>query len=437
MKKKIISLLLAVSTVFSAGVASAYWGEGVDIDPLSTDLFNIISEIKDIPEEEIANQGEIIEEAYFTEDGVLYKNLLFANGTQCKNIYVADVSEFSYMTSPTAGFPAYMENAPSNIHVGCITEQTDDKTLTEKYYIVGTEGNEYVKELICIVEHITDGSDYKINIYDATEENGEIAKTLLTETPLTQQEFYENYYGNEAEYNDGLIFKYDSSEGMSGLVDVNGDVVFSSYATSYYTMDYNLGYVNESENNGGSLDWGNPDLDGDAIERQRRYYTTITDVVNGNKYEFDNTFILGFDDNGYGQMFRKDEQGNEIAYLIKLNKYIIVTVTLDGQKIAFDQLPVIKEGRTLVPLRAIFESLEAEVSWDENTRTVTAIKGETEIKLTIDNNIAYKNGEEIKLEVPAQISGGRTLVPVRFVADCFGVGVDWDQDTKRVILTTN
>jgi len=96
---------------------------------------------------------------------------------------------------------------------------------------------------------------------------------------------------------------------------------------------------------------------------------------------------------------------------------------------------VIEEGRTLVPLRAIFEKLGAEVSWNGDTRTVKAVKGDIQVELTVDDVKAKKNGEIVELDVPAKIVGGRTLVPVRFVSDCFDVHVDWDETMKQVVLT--
>ena len=109
---------------------------------------------------------------------------------------------------------------------------------------------------------------------------------------------------------------------------------------------------------------------------------------------------------------------------------------MTAKKIEFDQIPVIEEGRTLVPLRAIFEAIGAEVDWDDNTKTVTVKKDGTEISLTIDDKTAVKNGEKVELDVPAKIVNGRTLVPVRFIADCFGVDVDWDGVMQKVSLTT-
>ncbi|NLD47340.1 MAG: copper amine oxidase N-terminal domain-containing protein [Clostridiaceae bacterium] len=112
-----------------------------------------------------------------------------------------------------------------------------------------------------------------------------------------------------------------------------------------------------------------------------------------------------------------------------------IKVLLNGKQIQFDQPPIIQEGRTLVPLRAIFEAMEATVLWDDATKTVTSIKLETTIVLKIGDNILKKNSDEIELDVPAQIVNGRTLVPARAVAESFGADVGWDGATKTVIIT--
>jgi len=111
-----------------------------------------------------------------------------------------------------------------------------------------------------------------------------------------------------------------------------------------------------------------------------------------------------------------------------------VTVTLNGTKLEFDQNPVIVDGRTLVPLRKIFEALGASVNWNDSTRTVTSSLGGTTISLTIGSDTMKKNSTSVKLDVPAQIIGDRTMVPVRAVAEAFGVNVGWDDNTKTVII---
>jgi len=116
-----------------------------------------------------------------------------------------------------------------------------------------------------------------------------------------------------------------------------------------------------------------------------------------------------------------------------------VTVTLDGEVVdveSYGSPATIIEGRTLVPLRAIFEALGASVEWDQVTRTVTSEKGSDKISLTVGADTFYKNDEPIELDVPAQIINDRTMVPARAIAEAYGVGVEWDPTTRTVILTS-
>lgn len=107
-------------------------------------------------------------------------------------------------------------------------------------------------------------------------------------------------------------------------------------------------------------------------------------------------------------------------------------VFLDGNQLLFDVPPVIENDRTLVPMRAIFEALGAEILWDENTKTVTAVKGDVKISLTVGSKTAYKNGEPFVLDVPAKIVDGRTMVPLRFISESLGAGVYWEGSTQTV-----
>ena len=114
-----------------------------------------------------------------------------------------------------------------------------------------------------------------------------------------------------------------------------------------------------------------------------------------------------------------------------------VIVKVDGVKLVIeDQKPIIENDRTLVPLRAIFEALEAEVSWDDETRTVTAKKGETNMELKIGDTTYKVNGEEKTLDVPAQIKNDRTIVPLRVVAESLGCSAQWDGEKYEVNVDT-
>jgi hypothetical protein len=111
-------------------------------------------------------------------------------------------------------------------------------------------------------------------------------------------------------------------------------------------------------------------------------------------------------------------------------------VILDGQQLSFDVAPVIDNGRTLVPLRAIFESLGANVEWDSVTSTVTATRSNTNIRLQIGNTTAYKNGMVVILDVPGKLIQNRTMVPLRFVGEALGCNITWNASSYAVEITS-
>lgn len=112
-----------------------------------------------------------------------------------------------------------------------------------------------------------------------------------------------------------------------------------------------------------------------------------------------------------------------------------VTVNVSGNELNFDTDPQIINSRVMVPMRVIFETLGAEVSWDASTKTVTGSYGETVIKLPIGSNTATIGEDKINLDSPACIVKGRTLVPVRFVAEAMGSTVNWDSSSKTVSIS--
>lgn len=143
-----------------------------------------------------------------------------------------------------------------------------------------------------------------------------------------------------------------------------------------------------------------------------------------------------------------------------------ITVSIDGEIIDFDVEPQIINGRTMVPMRTIFETLGATVLWDEETETITSNRvyedsgfiTEKEIVLQIDNptmhvkrtsHPIYENEEfqfapkeywfedDVTLDTPAFIVDGRTLVPLRAISETFNLYVSWDDDTNTVIILTS
>lgn len=111
-----------------------------------------------------------------------------------------------------------------------------------------------------------------------------------------------------------------------------------------------------------------------------------------------------------------------------------VSVILNGEKLSFDQPPVIVDGRTLVPIRTVVEAMGGTVAWDDTTKTATLTYGRHIITLTVNSTTAYLDGQANTLDVAPQIIGDRTLMPIRFIAERFGFTADWDNNSRSVII---
>lgn len=114
-----------------------------------------------------------------------------------------------------------------------------------------------------------------------------------------------------------------------------------------------------------------------------------------------------------------------------------VSVIVDNERVEFDQPPVIEEGRTLVPLRAVFEKAGAAVDWNQETLTATIQRGDYTVQVTLDQQVLYKNGEEIALDVPAKMINDRTLIPVRAIGEAMDFAVAWDGFHSQVVVSTS
>lgn len=113
-----------------------------------------------------------------------------------------------------------------------------------------------------------------------------------------------------------------------------------------------------------------------------------------------------------------------------------VQVTLDGVEIPLDVPGEIRDGRTLVPFRPIFEALGASVQFDPVSQTVTAQRGQDTLLLTVGSRVVEWRRSIIQVDVAPVIVDGRTLVPLRFVAQALGLHVRWDAATSTVHLET-
>ncbi len=125
--------------------------------------------------------------------------------------------------------------------------------------------------------------------------------------------------------------------------------------------------------------------------------------------------------------------GNSAEFVIGLNQYFVNDQT---PGIQMDAAPYIdaSSGRTLVPVRYLADALGATTNWDASTQTVTVTTAVYNISMVIGSTTLTVNGQAQTMDVAPVINDGRTYLPARYVAETLGYNVDWDAKNKIVVI---
>lgn len=117
-----------------------------------------------------------------------------------------------------------------------------------------------------------------------------------------------------------------------------------------------------------------------------------------------------------------------------------ISINVNGARLEMDQPPIIENGRTLVPLRAVAEALGCNVEWDNTAKTASFVQGDVTAVITVgENYILAGDGvynEEFPIDTPAVIKNSRTMIPLRALSECFGYDVKWDSETMTVDISS-
>lgn len=181
------------------------------------------------------------------------------------------------------------------------------------------------------------------------------------------------------------------------------------------------------------LDFGNSPMNGysDYINENSNawYITDFYEYINEKKVSYDgflHTLSRGAAD-GEGMIRNSPADGAE---------YIAVDISVfaNGEKLDLNTLPVMENDRVLVPVRNIAESLGAQVEWNEALQQITITRGSDRIVMQIGARTMQINDRTVALDVASILKYGRTLVPVRAVAEMFGAAVGWNEAVKEVTI---
>lgn len=112
-----------------------------------------------------------------------------------------------------------------------------------------------------------------------------------------------------------------------------------------------------------------------------------------------------------------------------------ISIYLNSEKVNLDFPPLIREGRTLVPVRGLFEKMGAAVDWDGTNKQVIINNNEKAIVLTLNECTALVDNEEVKLDVPVKLFWARAYIPLRFIAENMSYDVRWSEKTRTVFIS--
>lgn len=255
---------------------------------------------------------------------------------------------------------------------------------------------------------------------------------------------YENFKGTAphqaSEIKAVIDFTYKVDPEMAVSYHSSGNVIFWNFLQqgSQYERDlyharklsqmtgYRLSGNHSSYSGGGYTDWFTDTFKKPAFTPELGTYVGLTDVplAQFDKIWAENRLVGLYVANESHKMYLKELYANLKA----------VNLMFNGTPLINDVNAMIINQRTLVPVRGFFELLGASVKWNPNLRMVEVKRQDTVVQLFINSKIAFVNGEEVEMDVPAQIIFDRTMVPVRFISEAIGAQVRWEQISRTVFI---
>ncbi len=313
-----------------------------------------------------------------------------------------------------------IENGLTNYYVSSIAIDSDGtiyagtvgsgifKFLSKKYVIeakantggtIEPEGEIVVEEVTSQTVKITPSLGYKIK--DVKVDGASVgAVTTYTFENITSDHTIEVVF-------EPLAFTITAAAGAGGLIMPSGTIYLNYGESKSFTITPNIGYKISDVK-----------VDGNSVGSVSSY--TFTNITSNH------TISATF-----------EKQIIETVIILQIGAK---NFTVNGEKRTLDSVPIIKNGRTLLPIRAVVEALGGNVDWSFSDKKVTVSLGKNTIELWIGNPQAKVNGttkwiDDTNHKVVPEIINGRTMLPLRFVAESLGATVDWNGDTKTITIT--
>ena len=125
-----------------------------------------------------------------------------------------------------------------------------------------------------------------------------------------------------------------------------------------------------------------------------------------------------------------------VSPILAITENKTFTITLDNKEINLEQPFTIEDGIPFIPFRNFMEEIRASILWDESTKTIICTKDDKTISVTIGASEIDVNGKKIHIEFPAKITDGKALVPLQVINEALGAVINYDANTKTIIINT-
>ena len=204
---------------------------------------------------------------------------------------------------------------------------------------------------------------------------------------------------------------------LEDRLDPEKSINFAAHLISGFLIKYDCDYLKMLS----AYNFGETVLDRILAAKGDDWFSERANAVN---------YVTGWPYKSYG-----DSQYVEhvLRYYHNYMPYSGVKIRIDDNLVSFeDQYPVIRDDRTLIPVRGLLEALGAKVDWNDKTKCAIVTKDGKEITMPIGINEAYIDGQTVPVEVCAQLINGRTMVPLRFITDNFDIQIDWEAESRTV-----
>ncbi|WP_242611815.1 stalk domain-containing protein [Fictibacillus sp. BK138] len=201
-----------------------------------------------------------------------------------------------------------------------------------------------------------------------------------------------------------------------------------------YMTGYDLVYPGTNPSGGGFTDWF-------IIKYKRPGFTPELGNYAGNTHVPVSEYPAIWSQNKYVGLYVAQEGYKLYLKSPRYNPEQKITVQINGKTFSYDENAYLKDGRTFVPVRGVFEELEATVNYNASTGEIKATRWDRRVTLKVGSTTATvvtdQGTSTITFDTAPQISDGRTMVPLRFIANALGAETKWNNDTYTASITDN